>query len=136
MLDHRMRFKQLPFVRRTSVISASSDLLTLGIVSSIHGQLVTLLPSVPLSPAPCRPLALWLVVAHFDRLLILWRYKGMSPRPYSHPSICIQVVPRFKGREAHFCLMMLCACGLSPVGGDGKGWGEGAEKGILIKTNL
>lgn len=51
-----MHFKQLPFVRQTSVITASSDLLTLGIVSSIHGQLVTLLPSVPLSPGPLQAL--------------------------------------------------------------------------------
>lgn len=109
LADHRLYFKELPFVHPTSVITVSLGLLTLGIVSSTHGQLVTLLPSVPLSPASCGPLALWLIAAHFDKLLLLWHHKGTSPGAHSNPFICIQVV-LYSPTEKHASASQISMC--------------------------
>lgn len=117
LVDHRLYFKELPFVHPTSIITVSLGLLTLAIVSSTHGQLVTLLPSVPLSPASCGPLALWFIAAHFDKLLLLWHHKGTSPGAHSNPFICIQVV-LYSPTEKHASALQISMClDLAPEGG-------------------
>lgn len=72
-------------MRPTSVITASLGLLTLGIVSSTHGQLVTLLPSVPLSPGLLRALG---PLAHSGTL----RQAAPSPAPQRHVSPFITAI--------------------------------------------
>lgn len=80
-------------------------LLTLGIVSSDHGQLVTLLPSGPSSQASCRSLALGLIAAHFDKLLILRHHKALLSQALFTPSHLHTGGPQFKGNKARFYLI-------------------------------
>lgn len=72
-------------MRPTSVITASLGLLTLGIVSSTHGQLVTLLPSVPLSPGLLQALG---PLAHSGTL----RQAAPSSAPQRHVSPFITAI--------------------------------------------
>lgn len=80
-------------------------LLTLGFVSSPHGQLVALLPSGPLSRAPRGSLALGLIATHFDKLLILWHHKALLSQPLFTGSHLHTGAPQFKHNETHFYLM-------------------------------
>lgn len=97
--------KPPPFVRPTSAITSDVGLLTLGFVSSLHGQLVALLPSGPLYWAPRGSLALGLIAAHFDKLLILWRHKAPLSQLLFTGSHLHTGAPQFKRNETHFCLM-------------------------------